>query len=142
MAERLLKTRDGRALRVYERGDRHGAPVLAIYGTPSGGVVYRQHAADAKAKGIRLVAWDRPGYGDSTPRPGRSVADVVEDAADIADALGLERFAVWGVSGGGPHALACAALLADRVTAVASLASPAPYEADGLDWLAGMGKDN
>jgi pimeloyl-ACP methyl ester carboxylesterase len=142
MAERLLRARDGRALRVYESGSRHGKPVLAIYGTPSGGMVYRPHADDAEAKGIRFVTWDRPGYGDSTPRPGRSVADVVEDAAAIADELELERFAVWGVSGGGPHALACAALLGDRVAAVASLASPAPYGADGLDWLAGMGEDN
>jgi pimeloyl-ACP methyl ester carboxylesterase len=142
VSERTITMPDGRALRVYESGERHGRPVLAIYGTPSGGVVYAPHAEDAEAKGIRFVTWDRPGYGDSAPRPGRSVADVVEDVAAIADQLELERFAVWGVSGGGPHALACAARLDDRVAAVASLASPAPYGADGLDWLAGMGEDN
>jgi pimeloyl-ACP methyl ester carboxylesterase len=142
MSERTITAPDGRALRVYESGKRHGTPVLAIYGTPSSGVIYAPHTADAETKGIRLITWDRPGYGDSTPRPGRSVADVVEDVVAIADELELERFVVWGVSGGGPHALACAALLDSRVGAVASLASPAPYDADGLDWSAGMGEDN
>lgn len=142
MSERTITTLDGRALRVYEEGDSGGKPVLAIYGTPSGGLTYERHAEDARAKGIRLVSFDRAGYGGSDPRPGRSVGDVVEDVVAIADELGLDRFGVWGVSGGGPHALACAALLADRVPAVASLASVAPYGAEGLDWTEGMGEDN
>ena len=70
------------------------------------------------------------------------MADAANDVVAIANSLGLDRFAVWGISGGGPHALACAALLPDRVVAAASLASPAPYPASGLDWLSGQGEDN
>ena len=137
-----LTTPDGRALRVYEAGDPGGRPILAIYGTPSGGTIYGPHAADAESRGVRLVTFDRPGDGGSDPRPGRAVADVAEDVLAIADALGLDRFGVWGVSGGGPHALACAALLPNRVPAVASLAAVAPYGAPGLDWTEGMGEEN
>ena len=139
---RTLTTPDGRALRVYEAGDPGGRPIVAIYGTPSGGTIYPPHAADAESRGIRLVTFDRAGYGGSDPRPGRAVAGVAEDVLVIADALELDRFGVWGVSGGGPHALACAALLPERVPAVASLASVAPYGAPGLDWTEGMGEDN
>ena len=142
MTEWTIRAADGRALRVYEAGDPRGRPVLAIYGTPSGGTIYRRHADDAGAQGIRFVTFDRAGYGGSEPRPGRTVADFVDDAAAVADELGLERFAVWGVSGGGPHALACAALLGDRVAAAASLAGVAPYGADGLGWMDGMGVEN
>jgi pimeloyl-ACP methyl ester carboxylesterase len=91
---------------------------------------------------MRLLAYDRPGYGGSDPHPGRRVADAAGDVAALADALGIERFAVVGGSGGGPHALACAALLPDRLVAAACLAGVAPYPAEGLDWLAGMGDDN
>ena len=142
MSERTLTTPDGRALHVYEAGDPDGTPIVAIYGTPSSGLIYGPHAADAEAKSIRFVTFDRAGYGKSDPRPDRSIADVVEDVTTIADQLGLAQFGVWGVSGGGPHALACAALLSDRVPAVASLASVAPYGAEGLDWTEGMGEDN
>lgn len=93
-----------------------------------------------RSKVIRLIGFDRAGYGGSTPSPGRTVADVAKDVATIASALKLDRLAVWGISGGGPHALACAALLPDLVAGVASLAAPAPYIADGLDWSAGMGE--
>lgn len=142
MRTHTVTTPDGRALAVYEAGDPRGRAVLALYGTPSGGLVYEPHGADAEKQGIRLVSWTRPGYGSSTPLPGRSVADVVPDTVAVADALGIDRFAVWGVSGGGPHALACAALLGDRVAAVASLAAVAPFDAEGLDFLEGMGEDN
>ena len=137
-----VTTPDGRSLEVFEAGVPDGPAFVAIGGTPSCGILYGPHMVDAEARGIRLVSWSRPGYGTSTPLPGRSVASVAEDAAAVADALGIDRFAVWGVSGGGPHALACAALLADRITAAASLAGVAPYDAEGLDWLAGMGEDN
>lgn len=142
MLERTIDTADGRALRVYEAGDPGGRPVVAIYGTPSGGTIYAPHAADALAQRIRLVTFDRAGYGGSDARPGRVIADVVDDVRAIADALELDRFGVWGVSGGGPHALACAALLSDRVPAVASLAAVAPYGAPDLDWTEGMGEEN
>lgn len=113
-----------------------------MHGTPGSRLLYRQYVDDATKRGIRLVGYDRAGYGGSSPLPGRKIAHVAEDVAAIADCLGVERFAVWGISGGGPHALACAALLSKRVVAASALASPAPYPSTGLDWLAGQGDDN
>lgn len=92
--------------------------------------------------GIRLISYDRPGYGESTRVPGRTVSGAATDVAAIADALGLDRFAVVGRSGGGPHALACAAMLSDRVTRSAILVSIAPPDAPGLAWFDGMAKSN
>jgi pimeloyl-ACP methyl ester carboxylesterase len=135
-------TRDGRTLNVVEGGERKGKPVFALHGTPGSIMLYGPNVTDASKRGIRLISYDRPGYGGSAPMPGRKVADAAKDVATIADSLGLERFAVWGISGGGPHAIACAALLHDRVVAAASLASPAPYPSPGLDWLAGQGEAN
>jgi len=137
-----VTTPDGRALDVHEGGDPRGVPIVVIYGTPSGGLIYEPHAEDAARKGLRLVSWARPGYAGSDPQPGRSVADVVPDAVAVADALGIERFGVWGISGGGPHALALAALLPERVPAAVSLAGVAPWDAEGLDYLEGMGEGN
>jgi pimeloyl-ACP methyl ester carboxylesterase len=133
---------NGRTLAVLEAGDESGRAVVAIHGTPGSGLPWRGLVEDAEARGIRLLAYDRPGYGGSDPHPGRTVADAAGDVAAIADALGIDRFAVEGGSGGGPHTLACAALLPDRVVAAASLAGVAPYPAEGLDWLDGMGQDN
>ncbi|MGI8422025.1 MAG: alpha/beta fold hydrolase [Gaiellaceae bacterium] len=133
---------DGRELAVYEGGDPSGVPVVVHHGTPMSGRLYSRHVEDAVERGIRLIGYDRPGYGGSTPQPGRTVADAAADVEAICDALGLERICSWGISGGGPHVLACAALLPNRVIAAASLASVAPYEAEGLDWLAGMGESN
>jgi pimeloyl-ACP methyl ester carboxylesterase len=84
------------------------------------------------------VSYDRPGYGRSTPSPGRNIASAARYSAAVADALGIEHFATIGHSGGSPHALACAALLPDRVLAVVSMAGLAPFTAEGLDWFAGM----
>jgi pimeloyl-ACP methyl ester carboxylesterase len=142
VVEHAIPAADGRLLRVQEGGDHTGVPVLVHNGTPGSRLLYHRDLEDALSRGIRLLGYDRPGYGKSTPQPGRTVADAADDVVTIADALEIERLAVWGASGGGPHALACAALLPGRVTAVASLASPAPYPADGLDWLDGMGDDN
>jgi pimeloyl-ACP methyl ester carboxylesterase len=116
--------------------------VVHHHGTPGSGLLRREWAADAQARGIRLVGYDRAGYGGSSRHAGRSVSDVVADIAALADSLGVERFLTWGVSGGGPHSLACAALLPDRVIAAAAVASVAPYDATGLDFLAGMGQEN
>jgi pimeloyl-ACP methyl ester carboxylesterase len=132
----------GRRIHVREAGDPRGDVVLVHHGTPSSGLLATWWAQDAAARGIRLVSYDRPGYGLSDRHPGRQVADAAADCAAIADALGANRFRTWGVSGGGPHALACAALLPDRVIAAAAVASVAPYTADNLDWLGGMGSDN
>ena len=133
---------DGRTLRLHEAGASKGPVVLVQQGTPMTGLLFEAHVRDAEQRGIRLVSYDRPGYGSSTAAPDRAVADAAADVRAIADALEVERLAVWGVSGGGPHALACAALLPDRVAAVASLGSVAPIDADGLDWFAGMGQTN
>jgi pimeloyl-ACP methyl ester carboxylesterase len=105
-------------------------------------MLYEPHLRDAEEKGIRLFSYDRPGYGGSTRNKGRSVADCAEDVASVCDVLGVERFCVWGISGGGPHALATAALLPDRVAAAAALAPVAPFGAEGLDFYEGMGEQN
>ncbi len=137
-----VRTPDDRNLRVQEGGDSRGRPVLVHGGTPNSRNLYRPHLEVALEQGIRLISYDRPGYGGSTPHSGRSIADCAADVRTIADALDIDRFAIWGISGGGPHALACAARLPDRLVAVASLASPAPYDAPGLDYFAGMGELN
>ena len=140
--QRTVHTPDGRVLAVEEGGDPAGRPVLVHGGTPNSRHLYDDHARDAAERGLRLISYDRPGYGGSSPQPGRTVADCASDARAICADLGIDRLAMWGISGGGPHVLACAALLPDLVTAVASLASLAPYDADGLDYFAGMGQDN
>jgi pimeloyl-ACP methyl ester carboxylesterase len=129
-------------LQVLERGDPNGKPVLVHNGMPNSRLMYEPEVRLAERQEIRLISYDRPGYGGSTSQPGRTVADCAQDVRTIASALGLERLAVWGISGGGPHALACAALLPDLVPAVGVLASVAPWGADGLDYFAGMGQDN
>jgi pimeloyl-ACP methyl ester carboxylesterase len=140
--ERTVRTPDGRTLAVQESGDPAGRPVLVHTGTPNSRRLYGPHVRDAAARGLRLISYDRPGYGGSSPQPGRTVADCAGDVRAICAELGIDRLATWGVSGGGPHVLACAALLPDLVTAAASLASLAPYGADGLDYFAGMGQGN
>jgi pimeloyl-ACP methyl ester carboxylesterase len=140
--QHAIRTPDGRTLAVEEAGDPAGRPVLVHYGTPNSRRHYEPNAQDAAARGLRLISYDRPGYGGSSPQPGRTVADCAGDVRAICAELGIGRLATWGISGGGPHVLACAALLPDLVTAAASLASPAPYGAEGLDFFAGMGQDN
>jgi pimeloyl-ACP methyl ester carboxylesterase len=133
-----IRARDGRTLEVHEIGDPDGLAVLAHHGTPGSGVPYDRWATP----GIRLISCDRAGYGGSTRNPGRDIAAVASDIEAIVNELGLTRFATWGISGGGPHALACAALCDGRLTATASLAGVAPWGAEGLDWQAGMGEGN
>ena len=144
MSTRHVETPDGRTLRVHEGGDPSGAIVVYQHGTPSDGRLYEPWVDDAKRRGIRLVGYDRPGYGGSTRHPGRKVADAARDVETVVGALGGGGFATWGISGGAPHALACAAdaVSAGELVAAASLAAPAPYGAAGLDWLAGMGEGN
>lgn len=137
-----VSAESGRVLQVIDAGQPDGAPILVHNGTPGSRLLYRPWVEDARSRGIRLIGYDRPGYGGSTHDPGRSVAAAAGDVAAIAKALGLERLGVWGISGGGPHALACAALLPELVVAAAVLASPAPFAAEGLEWYEGMGEDN
>jgi pimeloyl-ACP methyl ester carboxylesterase len=133
---------DGRQITIREAGNPEGIPVMTLHGTPGSKYLFPHWIEDALEKNIRLIGYDRPGYGGSTPKPGRSVADVAQDVAALAKALGIERLLIWGISGGGPHAIACAALLPDLVAAAASLASPVPYTTEGFDWMAGMGEGN
>ena len=140
--EYTVGTPGGRMLAVEESGDPAGDPVLVHPGTPGSRHLYGPVMRDAAARGLRLVSYDRPGYGGSSPQPGRTVADCAGDVRAICAELGIDRLAMWGMSGGGPHVLACAALLPDLVTAAASLASVAPYGAEGLDYFAGMGEEN
>src|SRR5581483_11917609 len=122
--------------------DPRGVPVLALAGTPGSTVFYEPHVRDAERRGIRLVSYARPGYEGSTRREGRTVGDCAGDIVAVLDELSIERCCVWGGSGGGPHVLAAAALLPDRVAAAAAIASVAPFDAAGLDWFEGMGEQN
>jgi pimeloyl-ACP methyl ester carboxylesterase len=140
--EHRIPTRDGRVLAVAEWGDPNGVPLFALHGTPGGRISYWSDPTIYARHGIRRFTLDRPGYGESTRQPGRIVADIAPDVVTIADALGAGRFAVTGGSGGGPHALACAALLRDRVLRCLADVSVAPYGAEGLDWMAGMTAGN
>lgn len=133
---------DGRTLAVTEAGAADGAVLLSQHGSPGSGRLYRTEVESAERLGMRLLAYDRPGYGRSTPHPGRSVADAASDIATIMDALGAERFATYGWSGGGPHALACAGMLEGRCAAVATIAGAAPADAPDLEFTAGMGEGN
>jgi pimeloyl-ACP methyl ester carboxylesterase len=139
MTARTIEASHGRALAFEEVGDPGGAPVFVIHGTPGCRLNGRHpDLSRVRAAGLRLVTYDRPGYGRSTRQPGRRIVDCVGDVAAIADALEIERFAVSGGSGGGPHALAIAARLPERVTRVACVVGAAPYVAEDLDWFAGM----
>ncbi len=141
VTETDLALSGGRALHVYDTGTGDAATGLAVFwhhGTPNTGAPPEPLFAAAAERGIRWVSHDRPGYGGSTPQPGRDVASAAADVASIADALGIDRFAVMGHSGGGPHAVGCAALLPERVLAVVCVSGLAPFGAEGLDWFAGM----
>jgi len=129
---------DGKVLHAYDTGPSDGLAVLWHHGTPNKGAPPKPLFEAAARLGIRWISYDRPGYGGSTPDRGRTIGSAAAYAARVADALGIERFAVMGYSGGGSHAIACGALLPERVLGVVSLAGLAPYGADGLDWFAGM----
>ena len=136
-----IRLPDGRLLDLRVSGPAGGFPLVFHHGTPGAGTPNRALERAAHARGLRLVTTSRPGYGDSSPQPGRSVVDVVADTAAVLAAIGADRCLVAGRSGGGPHALACGARLG-ATTAVLVIAGVAPYGTEGLDWLAGMGEDN
>ena len=140
---RFVNTTDGRKLAVEQYGDPEGTPVFMLHGTP-GCRLSGRHPDESRVvdAGLRLITYDRPGYGQSDRHKGRRVIDCVADVAAIADELGVERFAVTGGSGGGPHALAVAARLPGRVTRVGCDVGVAPYDAPDFDWLAGMDPAN
>ena len=136
------KASDGRTIMFAEWGDLDGKPVFSLHGTP--GCRLNRHPNEdlVRSTGARIITYDRAGYGGSDRHRGRVVTDCVGDVVAIADALGIDRFAVTGGSGGGPHALAVAALLGDRVTRAICAVGVAPYEALGDDWLVGMDPEN
>jgi pimeloyl-ACP methyl ester carboxylesterase len=139
-----VRTPDGRSLEVLTGGDPDGFPLLYHGGSPSAAVPSERLDGAVREAGLRLITYSRPGYGDSTahPREEPRFVDDVADSAAILDALGVDRFITAGWSGGGPRALGCAALLADRCLAAASIAGVGPHDGDGLDWKAGMAPEN
>lgn len=138
----FVQLADGRKLEYLIEGPADGLPLVFHHGTPGAAVRLAPLVEAAERHGLRLVSPGRPGYGDSTPQPGRSIADVADDVAGLLDAIGADRFLSIGMSGGGPHSLACAALLPGRCVAAASVAGVGPADADGLDFMAGMGAEN
>jgi pimeloyl-ACP methyl ester carboxylesterase len=133
---------DGRVLEVLVAGPPDGRPLFSHHGTPGAADAFEPLVQVGADRGFRHIYYSRPGYGGSTRCPGRTVASCVADVTAMADALGCDRFYSIGGSGGGPHSIACAALLPDRVIAAATIASPAPPDAEGLDWTDGMGEEN
>ena len=132
---------DGRSLDVHLAGPEAGTPLLFHVGTPGAGLPFAPFVETLAERGLRYVSFSRAGYGSSTRREGRDVVDVVEDSAAVLSSIGADRCYVIGWSGGGPHALACAARL-PGVIAAATIGGVAPYPAEGLDWVAGMGAEN
>lgn len=139
----FVQASDGRSLAYAQIGDLDGTPVFVLHGTP-GSRLSGRHPDPSRvaAAGLRVITYDRPGYGRSARHPGRAVVDCVADIVAIADALQIERFVVTGGSGGGPHALAAAARLPRRVIRAECNVSGAPFDAPGLDWFAGMDPEN
>lgn len=133
---------DGRSLDIRINGPEGGPVLVFHHGTPGSVLPRRKMVEQAAERGMRLVTYSRAGYGDSTRREGRTVADVADDVTAILDHLGVEKAMTAGWSGGGPHALATGAVLPDRITGVLSIAGVAPYSAEGLDFLGGMGEGN
>jgi pimeloyl-ACP methyl ester carboxylesterase len=129
---------DGRTLCFAEWGDPGGFPVFSLHGTPGGRLDRHPDESKYAEAGARFITYDRPGYGRSDRHPGRSVVDCVADVVAIADTLGIGQFSVTGASGGGPHSLAVAARLPDRVVRARCDVGVAPYPSEGLDWFAGM----
>lgn len=138
----MVQAPDGRQLEVVTAGPENGRCYLFHSGTPSAAGAYPPLVAELVKRDMRLVTFSRPGYAGSSAMAGRAVGDVATDVQAILDALKIGSFFCAGGSGGGPHALACAALLPDRVIATATLAGVAPWPADGLDWFSGMGPEN
>lgn len=132
-----VQTPDGRDLAFSEWGPPLGSPVFFLHGTP--GSRYLRHVGGQYERtGVRVITYDRPGYGGSSRLAGRTVAQAAQDVATIAEHLALERFAVVGVSGGGPHALGTAAAMPDRVSRCATIVGAGPHDAEDLDVFAGM----
>ena len=138
--DRTIPLRDGRRLSYAEWGDPGGRPILYFHGWPGSRVEGRLGDEAARAKGVRLIAIDRPGMGLSDYQPRRTFVDWPDDVIQVAAALGLDHFAVLGISGGGPFAAACASKLSDRLTRAGIVSCLAPLSAPGA--TAGMSRQN
>ena len=140
LVDSVIQLSDKRRLSYAEYGDSNGAPVFLFHGLPGSRLSWGLIPDNQLPAGLRLIAPDRPGYGKSDPKPRRSLLDWADDICELANALGIEKFAVVGVSGGGPGALACAWKMPECITAVGVVASPAPTNAPGV--FEGMSKTN
>jgi len=139
---RELNLSDGRHLDVLVGGATSGPTIVLHHGTPSDATCWLDWHDTAERRGVRIVSVSRPGYASSSRVVGRDVAQAADDVEAVLDQLGIGEYVTAGWSGGGPHALACAALHHGRCLAVATLAGVGPYGAPGLDFLAGMGPEN
>lgn len=138
MREFDMTLEDGRILHAYDTGAEGSLPIFWHHGTPNLGEPPQPLYATAAELGLRWLSYDRPGYGGSSPHAGRTIASGAHDAAAIADALGIEKFAVMGHSGGASHAVGCGAVLPERVMGVIGVSTLAPFDAENLDWFGGM----
>lgn len=136
-----VSMRDGRVLDVRVSGPDDGGVLVFFHGTPGSGTRTRYLERAAHARGLRVVKWSRPGYGGSSRQPGRRVVHVAADTEDVLAHLDVDECVVGGGSGGGPHALACGAHL-DAARAVLCIAGVVPFEAEGVEFLEGMGQGN
>jgi pimeloyl-ACP methyl ester carboxylesterase len=137
-----LQLQDGRSLELWQAGPPDGDPLVFHHGTPGTGLPFDHQLRLMADRAVRYISWTRAGYGSSSRRRGRTVADDAEDGTAVLDHLGIDRAWVVGWSGGGPHALGLAAQVPERVRAVSLIGGVAPYGAEGLDWFAGMGAEN
>ncbi|HTY71943.1 MAG TPA: alpha/beta hydrolase [Actinomycetes bacterium] len=143
--DRTVVGPDGAVISYTVSGPEGALPVVVHHGTPGSASPSREWLRSTAEHGLRLVTYERGGYGGSSRRPGRRVVDCAGDVVALLDAIGAEVCLTYGRSGGGPHALATAALLPERVLAAASVAGVAPFGGPGMsreEWLAGMGEDN
>ena len=138
----IIDLSDGRSLDLDVSGPEDGLPLVFHHGTPGSVRQFRAIQRAAHDRGLRLVRFSRPGYGASTRQPGRRIVDAVADVAAVLAHLGTPRCLVAGWSGGGPHALATAARLPKQVAGILCIAGVAPYDAEGLNFLTGMGRQN
>ena len=138
----FIELADGRLLDFRVSGSPDATPFVMQHGTPGSLVAFRKVEQAVHRRGLRMVTFSRAGYGGSTRNRGRRVADVTSDLEALLDHLGAARCVTLGWSGGGPHALAAAALLPGRVAGATTIAGVGPYGQDGLDFLAGMGEAN
>jgi pimeloyl-ACP methyl ester carboxylesterase len=140
----VVETPSGDTLTAMSSGHPSGEAVFLLHGTPGSLLGPQPRGIYLYRLGIRMISYNRPGYPGSARARGRVVADAAADVEAIADHFGIDRFSVIGRSGGGPHALACAAdkRLRDRLICAASLCGLAPFDADGLNWFGGMVESN